>query len=208
MIKVNLATRFKKAAQPRPAGGGGSKFNFDLSRVGDLKDHFKEVPTKKLALHLAVAILLPVTLNSVKDGALATLDAQLAKINAQKPALEAQIRQMKVYEDQKKQIEADEETLKHKLEAIRKLVEGRSTVVRILADLSKLTPKAVWLTSFDLKESGVVIKGTSIDFDPINDFEKLMDENQYFKEVTTQSTQNDKRLVDFELKAKRGSNGD
>lgn len=204
MIKVNLATRYKKAAQPKPVG---TRPAMDLSRVWELKDQLKDVPAKKLVLHGVVAVLLYLTAEGYKNGEVQKLDAELQRINAEKPALEAKIKQMKVYEDQKKQIEADEETLKHKLEAIRKLVDGRSTVVRILADLSRLTPKAVWLTGFDLEESSVDIKGTSIDFDPINDFEKLMDENQYFRDVTTQSTQNDKRLVDFELKAKRGTNG-
>lgn len=204
MIRVNLATRFRKSVPPKAEG---AKSRIDLSRISDLRDHLKDVPAKKVVLHGVVALMLYVTTEAYKSGEVQKLDVKLQKINAQKPALEAKLKELKIVEDEKKQIEVDEDTLRHKLDAIKKLVEGRSTVVRILADLCKLTPKAVWLTNFDLQENSVDIKGTSIDFDPINDFEKLIDENQYFKEVTTQSSQNDKRLVDFELKAKRGMDG-
>lgn len=201
MIKINLASKKKSSV----GLGKSGKPSLGIDQLGGMVDELKGLPIRKMAIPIVVAIVANVLVSGYMDNEVKEVDAELTKVRAEKPRLDAEAAKLKSYEDLKKALEADEATLKKKLQAIQTLLNGRTDTARILEDLSRAIPHTVWLTDFQMKDVDVSIKGLSLDFDPVLDFQKTLNENVYFSGVEAKNTVQDpqKRLVSFELQGQR-----
>ena len=214
MIKINLALR------KQPVGGGGgvaktgsmaSLGSFDLSSLKGLKidtEALKDLPLRKVALPLIIGALASFTLDNYRDSELKALDAQMEVLAAEKPKLEAEANKIKQYEGVKKDLEADEFTIRTKIETIRKLVAGRTVPPKLLLALASTMPEEVWISGFKMASSSVTLQGFSYGFGPISDFMKNMSESAYFTDLKLNRTEQVREqgigeVATFELDAKR-----
>ena len=201
MIKINLAAKKRSAL----AGAGRAGLNLSLDGLGGLVGELKELPLRRIILPLIVAFVAYIVSDGYKDSAIKQVDAELTRYQAEQSQLQQEASKLKKYEDLQKSLEADETELKSKLTAIRQLMMGRGDTARILEDISKMTPRNVWLKEFSIQDAKLDIQGLATDFDPVLDFQKALNENVYFSSVEPkqQNQEPDKKLVNFELQGMR-----
>ncbi|MCM2321643.1 MAG: PilN domain-containing protein [Oligoflexia bacterium] len=220
MIKINLAAR--KQAVGTTSGSkvtGLGSFHLDLGNLGGALERFKDAelhkPLRKALLPVIVAVLASFTVDSFKASEVKKVDEQLATVNAKKPPLQAEIAKSSAYEELKKSLEADEFTIRTKIETIQKLVEGRGIGSKILISLAASMPDHVWLSDFRIKDSQAAILGYSLNMGEVSDFMKVLGESAYFTDLNLKSSQQVKgeqgsnatpgggEITSFELAAKR-----
>src|SRR4051812_7145125 len=123
MIRINLAARKQGAV----SGGsvreikGPTLLTSPMDALGGLR----ELPIKKVVLLLLVIIVGNYVLGDYKDGEIKKLDAELATMRQEQTKLNADLAKTKGYEDIKKVLDADELTLRTKIETIQTLLNGR-----------------------------------------------------------------------------------
>lgn len=218
MIKVNLARRRQTAPKAASSGthsgvnvgnpGGGSKsIQFDGA--------LKTLPFKKLGIVVVLAIVAGYVSDFMKTSELKKVDDELAALVARKPALQAEANKMKTYNELKKTLDADEFTIRTKIDTIRKLINDRSTPSRLLLSLAKSMPEEVWFTNLGVADGGQIrILGIATGLGSISDFMRSLGVNPYFTDLSLKNTQQVKDsgsgvdVTNFELTAKRKVEGD
>jgi Tfp pilus assembly protein PilN len=212
MIKINLATRKQAVA----SSGDGSKAGGSASLSGMLTgfrndsrlDGLKELPVKKFAVGILAVIAAGYLVDTFKDDELAKKETLLGTARTEQGKLKADLAKTKGYEDIKKSLDADELTLRTKIETIQKLIADRQASPKMMTAISSAIPAEVWLKGLKIEDAAVAFKGASMGFNPIADFIKNLKESAYFGEVQLQGT---KQEVDetgapaagFELQARR-----
>lgn len=205
MIKINLASRKQSMAA---AGVGGGTTKILANKMSLDMDSFRDLPIRKFILPVVVCALASYTVDGQKKKVMDELEGRVAKLAAEKPKLEAEANKLKVYEDFKKKLEADELTIRTKTETIQKLIVGRGQTIKMLVTLASAAPKDAWLSNFQIKEPDVILKGYAVGFGQISDYMKSLNESAYFADLTLKSSEKAKDdtgndVVSFELNAKR-----
>lgn len=212
MIKINLALRKQPASvtgDVRGGGAAGSALGFLAGmRVDQRLDGFKDLPLKKFALMALVAVMGGYLLDDFKEGELSKIDALLAKDQEERRKLEGDLGKTKGFEAVKKALDADELTLRTKIDTIQKLLTDRQIPPKMLTTLSASIPADVWLRSFKVKDDEISIRGSSLDYNAISDFMKGLNESAYFTDIQLKGTQQERDelgadVAAFELFARR-----
>lgn len=132
-----------------------------------------------------------------RASALADVKRRLAKTNADIATLDKIIGQVR-------EITAQQEQLKKKLATLDTLKRGRSGPVRMLDELSGLTPRRLWLQSVIEKKSSMTIQGSAVTIDDVSQFITALKGSTYFGDVDLKRTQakaggagSQAHLVDF-----------
>jgi Tfp pilus assembly protein PilN len=205
MIKINLASRKRAMAgvSKTPMTGQALTLQGALAQL----EEFRDFPLRQILVPLGIAIAVTFGFSTYKQSELDKLQVQIDALKAEKPKLQAEADKMAGYEELQKQMEKDELVIRTKIDTIRKLVQGRTTTVKLLAEIAKITPPHLWLTTVDIGTKEVVFKGFSSDFSLISDFMKTLNENTYVRDVTLKDTQiaedeNHREVAKFELLAK------
>lgn len=211
MIKINLAAR-KQAVSARLDDEGKDATGINLrSIMGGFKldnrlDDLKELPIRKIAVSALACFAVNYYLDSCKEDEIAKVGAALTKVQAEQSKLKIELAKTKGYEEVKKSLESDEQTLRNKVDTIQKLLAARQDPPKLLMALSTAIPQNVWLNSIKITGKDAVFKGESVGFNLISDFMKSLNESAYFTDVRLEGTQREKDgpdLATFELGAKK-----
>jgi Tfp pilus assembly protein PilN len=205
MIKINLAQRKRSQAGAIKAPTSGQPLS--LGNLLAQLEEFRDLPIRQMAVPLVIGIVVTFGFSTYKQSEIDKLQQQIQALQAEKPKLQAEADKMAGYEELQKQMEKDELVIRTKIDTIRKLVQGRTTTVRLLTEISKITPAHLWLTSVDIGTKEISFKGYSSDFSLISDFMKTLNDNTYVRDVTLKDTQmaedeNHREVAKFELLAK------
>lgn len=207
MIKINLALKKHGVGIiPREKGAG---FNFKALSSGMNTDFVKDPLFRKFGLVLVVAIMATYLLDGFKDDELKKLDDLLAKTNEANAKISAQLTKTKGYEGLKKQIDADETTLRTKLDTIKKLITDRQIPPKLMASLSTGTPSELWLSELSMDEKELKLKGYALGYTQITEFLKALGENEFLSDpklVDSKQTRDSitgQEMANFELSAKK-----
>jgi len=145
----------------------------------------KEAGKQQLILFLVV-LLLGVVLNWMlhqsRAGALAEVEKRVAKTKADIATLDKIIGQVK-------EITTQQEQLKKKLDTLEKLKAGRSGPVRMLDELSGITPRRLWLRKMEEKSGKMTIAGSAISIDDVSQFIGALKSSKYFGDVELLKTE-------------------
>ncbi len=207
MIKINLATRKQSAS----VGSG----NAQMSRVAGMKldarlDGLKELPWRKAGAVVLLYVVASYGLEDYKTEELGKVEAVIQTHAAEQTRLKAELAKTRDFDELKKSLDADELSLRTKIDTIQQLIRDRQTPPKMLLSLSGSTPKDVWLTDFQAKEDEITLKGFSLGYNGISDFMKALNESVYFgdlKLVNTAQGRDETGLeaATFDLIAKRKS---
>jgi Tfp pilus assembly protein PilN len=185
-----------------------AKINSRLSSVDILGD------TDKRALLLQIVVFAVITaatywfLDEQKLKMLAEVDAEIAVIDSKISLLTSELNKTSGYEQIKKNLEADERTIRTKITTIQELIRDRTAPPKILTTLSESIPKDVWLREFSLKDRHFRLLGNATAMDVVSDFMKSLEDTIYFKTVVLKSSKQEvikgmRNPALFELEADR-----
>ncbi len=216
MIKVNLHQRKAAVgvALGLPKGGGsaaaGLKGLFEklLGHSSEMEDGAKRALIILVAVYAVILGAAYWYDGSKKAELLAKLDAESGVVESKLNLLASELNKTNGYEQIKKSLEADEKTIRTKINTIQELIRERSTPPKILTTLSETIPKDVWLREFTLKDRHFKIGGSSTSMDVVSDFMKGLEETIYFRGVVLKSSKQETpkgghMTATFELEADR-----
>ncbi len=209
MIKINLASKKQSSTVQGDQVGGRLKIaGLGAMMPGVDFDRIKELPIRKLITFIALGAAVDQLATSDKEKKMEVLNDAIQKIEAKKASLQADLAKTKGFEEIKKQLDADETTMRTKIDVIQKLLQDRAAPPKMMMALSNAIPNDVWLSSLEIDLENATFKGASLGgVNPISDFMKSLSQTQYFGDVrptTGKEKDADGTDVDgFELKAKR-----
>jgi Tfp pilus assembly protein PilN len=146
-------------------------------------------------------------LEKIKAEKLQEVQLEIDQFQIEITALDKEIGKKANYESLKKQYEADEKSVRTKIEVVKKLLDERPTISKLLLALSQATPKDVWISSFQWQDTSITINGNSIGTVVVTDFVKNLEETIFFKDVNLKSMRQTKDkgldIASFELEARK-----
>ena len=111
------------------------------------------------------------------------------------------------FEMLKKQLDSDEKSVRTKIDVVKKLLDERPTISKLLLALSTAIPKDVWVSNFTWQDTAITISGSSIGTVVVTDFVKNLEETIFFRDVTLKSMKQTKDkgldIATFDLEAKK-----
>ena len=189
MIRVNLSSSRKGGAL---AGLGG--LDFSAIKV-------KAVGIAIVLLYLPDFTLMPM-LNSERENlqqVVTTKSGELEELNRK-------IEEAKVYEQQIKELQAQEENLSQKLVAVKKAISEKKNPASLLLYIAKHTPDDLWITSISIKGTEMTIKGEALSYPAVGNFVSSISDSVFIAGSNIVRTGNkireaDKtRIEEFEVK--------
>jgi Tfp pilus assembly protein PilN len=215
VIKINLATR-KTSSVAAPASTSGktgtfTALNFRLDSL-DLQA-MKDLPIRKFAVVALLSGVIWFLESSIKQDKLNEAQTQITQATEQQAAVRAELDKTKGYDQLRKALEADEATIRGKIDTIRKLIQDRQVPPKLLAALSNGIPADVWIREFGIVKEGISIRGFSMGYTEISDFMKNLGESAYFTDLKMVDAKTGKdelgyEISDFQLTAKRRSSSE
>ncbi len=203
MIKINLASKKQSTLAFDAADSKPSRFKFDFKF-----EQLKTSGLSRIALSVAGAAAVWFLLDSYKKDELEKMDQKITDLTTEQSRLNVEMEKVKGFELIKKTLEADESTIRTKIQTIQKLIADRQNSPKMLFTLASGIPGEVWLSDLKLGKEDVILKGHSVGYTQISDFMKMMMESAYFKDVRLLSTLISKddtgaEVAQFDLAAKR-----
>lgn len=209
MIKVNLLKKKNVAGggATEGMGDGLSKIKMGFEKLGITWEDVKELPLRTIAFCIVTVLVANDRVEVLKQTKLEEFNKKLESMIKVENELTAELGKTKDYDEQRKQLEGDEATLRGKIDAIQKLVSDRNLLYNTLVSLASTIPNDVWLQSLEVKSENVGFRGSSLDINQISDFMRRLGETPYFKDVSLKSTNQAREsgidIATFDLSAKR-----
>jgi hypothetical protein len=213
MIKINLVTRKQLANSKSGSGSGNNDFQSLISGAlagfkSDARlDGLKELPLRKIALAILTCVSASYLLDSYKEDEIAKVETLITRARDDQGKIKIQLAKTKGFDEVKAALDADEQTLRIKIDTISKLLEALKDPPKMMKSLSAAIPQDVWLKSLKIGDKDVELKGQSFGFSLISDFMKALNESAYFTDLKLVGTQKDSDggpdVVAFELEAKK-----
>lgn len=158
----------------------------------------KKAAGQQQVLLLALIVFLAIVANwvwsSSRAGDLASREAKLKRTRDEIAQLDRIIGEVK-------DIKAQQQSLKEKLDALDKLKAGRAGPVRMLDQLAQVIPQRVELKKMDEKGGSVSFEGSAATIDDVSAFMTALKQSPYFTNVelkkTTAVNRGGLRIVDF-----------
>ena len=163
----------------------------------------KKQASKQQLLLFALVIVLGVAVNwiwaSARAGELERREAQLKRTHDEIAQLDRIIGEVK-------NIKAQQQQLREKLDVLAQLKEGRTGPVRMLDELATVMPKRLWLTKFDEKKGATKLAGSAATLDDVSELIGALKRSTYFRGIELEKTtakveKSGLRLVDFSMSA-------
>ena len=217
MIKVNLHQRKVAVGvtpgSPTGTAAGGLKAYLNKLRGFGGEGEGLDDAAKRSMIILGVVYLVVVGgawwfVGAKKSEMLAKLDEEASSLDSKLNLLASELNKTNGYEQIKKSLEADEKTIRTKINTIQELIRDRTTPPKILTTLSETIPREVWLREFTLRDRHFRLTGSSTSMDVVSDFMKSLEETIYFKGVVLKSSKQETvkgghTSASFELEADR-----
>jgi Tfp pilus assembly protein PilN len=219
MIKINLALR-KTASVVTSETSASTTGPFGLKLPGFLAGKAPApgqgpVPTtsiefsdvRSLVVGAAACYAVMYFIEGEKEKEIAELDAQVQTLQTEQTQLRAETNKIQTYEQIKKQLEADEQLMRNKLDTIKKLMEGRANSPKILLTMAQTIPPEVWLRELISEENRYTMAGSALSFNHVSDFMRGLNNSVFFQNVELKGTEEAKdtgtEVKNFELTAER-----
>lgn len=162
----------------------------------------KQAQGRQQLLVLLLVVLLAFIANwvwaSSRAGDLAARDAKLRRTRDEIAQLDRIIGEVK-------DIKAQQQALKEKLDALDRLKAGRTGPVKLLDQLAQVLPQRLELKKMDERAGAVTFEGSAATIDDVSAFLTALKQSPYFTNVelkkTTAVTRSGLRIVDFTVNA-------
>lgn len=189
MIRINLSASKKGAAL-----AGLSGLDFSAIKI-------KAVGIAIVLLYLPDFTLIPM-LTSEKENLQQVISGKSSELNR----LSRKIEEAKIYEQQIKELQAQEENLSQKLVAVKNAISEKKNPASILLYIAKHTPDDLWITSISIKGMEMTIKGEALSYPAVGNFVSSISDSVFIAGSNIVRTGNkiretDKaRIEEFEVK--------
>src|SRR5690606_6985384 len=189
MIRVNLTQ---------------TKGQLDLSNLGGLD--LSTMKAKAVALAIVLLYIPDFTIIPMWEGERANLQAQISQRNQELGELLEKVQEAQTYEQQIKDLQAQEENLSQKLVAVKEAISEKKNPAALLLYISKNTPDDLWLTELTIKGNELSIKGEALSYPHVGEFVSNISSSVFISSSNIVRTANktrdeDKRRVEeFEVK--------
>lgn len=129
------------------------------------------------------------------------LSGQVEKEELRKVELEKKKKELEKYSQLFKQYQDQKESLKRKLDIIKKLKVQQELPVHFLEELANCIPDDVWFLELTQSGKNITIKGSGGSFEAVHQFRTRLTENKtWFKNVSHRSSDKKAaRMVDFSV---------
>lgn len=134
------------------------------------------------------------------------LEKRISEVNAKIASTQDDLNKTKAMIGQVAKFKEAKKILENKIGIIESLKKAKSGPVKLLDDLSTITPDKLWVDSFKEKGGNVDIDGVAIGNEVIAQFMIELEKSRYFKDVeliiTEQVEQGGMKLKKFKLNCK------
>lgn len=167
MIKINLSTA-KKQLDVSNIGG------FDLTKL-----KIKAVLLVIVLLYIPDFVIVPMWTQSEEDAA-AELDAKMKTVGS----LKRKVNEAKNYENQIKELKAQEEALEKKLVAVKEAISFKKNPSALLLYIAKNTPPDMWIKDLMIENDVLTIKGEALDYTSIGNFVQSLRSSVFIRDAS------------------------
>lgn len=134
------------------------------------------------------------------------ISKRITEVNAQIDAAKMELTKTKAQIGEVSKFKEAKKVLEDKLGVIATLKKGKAGPVKMLDDLSMVTPDKLWISSFKEKEAGISVEGLAISNEVIAKLMTELEKSPFFKDielvVTEQVEQAGMKLKKFSLTGK------
>ncbi|MGA0163661.1 MAG: PilN domain-containing protein [Bdellovibrionota bacterium] len=144
---------------------------------------------ERLIIELAVAaVVIAVTL-AVGYFVGDSKSAAIGKLRAENQALNEEINRYRARVGEVDKYKQKLQTLRDQLKVIESLQAGRSGPVKVLDELTEITPRRLWITNMKESNQKLNLQGVGEDGPTIADFLESLKQSKYFSNVELQNLQ-------------------
>lgn len=166
MIKINLSTA-KKQADFSNVGG------FDLTKL----------KIKAIALVIALLYIPDFLLVPMWDKSYEEISADLDTKQKTIAGLKRKVNEAKNYENQIKELKAQEEALEKKLVAVKEAISFKKNPSALLLYIAKNTPPDMWIKELSIENDTLSIKGEAPDYTSIGNFVQSLRSSVFIRDA-------------------------
>ncbi len=166
MIKINLSNA-KKQVDISNIGG------FDFTRL-----KIKAVLLVIVLLYVPDFIISPMWLGQETD-----LQTDLDQKKTQVAALKRKVNEAKNYENQIKDLKAQEEALEKKLLAVKEAISFKKNPSALLLYIAKNTPPDMWIKDLTIENDVLTVKGEALDYTSIGNFVQSLRSSVFIRDA-------------------------
>jgi Tfp pilus assembly protein PilN len=156
---------------------------------------------------MLVCIFATYMAENYKDEELQKINGALQKMTTQGTESKKQVAKMAELETVQKNLDSQAQAIQAKIDAIRKVVSGRTSSPKLLSSLASAVPQDVWLSDIRMENGTLSLKGGAIGMNKVSDFMKNLKGNPYLSGVELKSTQQEHErgieVAAFELRGIR-----
>jgi Tfp pilus assembly protein PilN len=167
MIKINLAPTAKKKRAPKPKA-------VKAARPG------VKLPTVQATVVYIVGIVIVVAIVAIT---LFIQSNQVSSLNNNIGQLNSKLEELKVYKAAVDSLEKRERELAALITPIRELNKNRFFIAHVIDEISSRIPEFTWLTSLDITQTSMGIKGMTASNLLVADFMNRLEESPYIYNV-------------------------
>lgn len=166
MIKINLSTA-KKQVDISNIGG------FDLTKL-----KIKAVLLVIVLLYVPDFVIVPMWTQSEEEKA-QELDAKMKTV----AGLKRKVNEARNYENQIKELKAQEEALEKKLVAVKEAISFKKNPSALLLYIAKNTPPDMWVKELIIENDVLSIKGEALDYTSIGNFVQSLRSSVFIRDA-------------------------
>ena len=166
MIKINLSSS-KKQVDISNIGG------FDLTKL-----KIKAVVLVIILLYIPDFVIIPMWTQAEEEKA-QELDGKMKTI----AGLKRKVNEAKNYENQIKELKAQEEALEKKLVAVKEAISFKKNPSALLLYIAKNTPPDMWIKELVIDNDVLTIKGEALDYTSIGNFVQSLRSSVFIRDA-------------------------
>lgn len=167
MIKINLSTA-KKQVDISNIGG------FDLTKL-----KIKAVLLVIALLYVPDFVIIPMWTQAEEEKA-QELDAKMKTV----AGLKRKVNEARNYENQIKELKAQEEALEKKLIAVKEAISFKKNPSALLLYIAKNTPADMWIKDLTIENDVLTIKGEALDYTSIGEFVQSLRSSVFIRDAS------------------------
>lgn len=145
-----------------------NKSKVDLANLGGLD--LSTIKIKAVALALVLLYVPDFTIIPMWTGEKNDLQAVINQKKGELSALSRKVEEARTYEQQIKELQAQEENLSQKLVAVKEAISEKKNPAALLLYIAKNTPEDLWLTELTIVGNEMTIKGEALSYPHVGDF--------------------------------------
>ncbi len=167
MIKINLS---------------GAKKQVDISNIGGFdftKLKFKAVALVIVLLYVPDMLIVPMWTAQEQEKS-DELDTKMKTV----ASLKRKVAEAKNYENQIKELKAQEEALEKKLLAVKEAISFKKNPSGLLLYIAKNTPPDMWIKDLSIENDVLTIRGEALDYSSIGNFVQSLRSSVFIRDAS------------------------